>query len=89
MPIQEEAYLKFYLAMPRSDMPFTFQVLFNGTPLLELTEEDALLFSTYQPVSVDISDFADSRTVVLTFYYYSMGVLGNESAVFVDGVVIE
>ena len=89
MPIQEEAYLKFYLAMPRSDMPFTFQVLFNGTPLLELTEEDALLFSTYQPVSVDISDFADSRTVVLTFYYYSMGVLGEESAVFLDGVVIE
>lgn len=89
LPVLDEAYLKFYLAMPKTEMPFTFQVLFNSVVLLELTEEDSLLFGNYQPVSVDISDFADGQTAVLTFLYTSMGAFGEETALFVDDVVVE
>lgn len=89
MPVSDDARLEFYLAMPKSDMPFTFRVLFDATVVAEYTDGDALLYGTYQPVSIDVSSFADGRTTVLTFLYSSTGITGDESAVFVDKVSIE
>lgn len=89
LPITDEAYLKFYMAMPRSDMPFTFRILFDGQVLDEFTEADALLFGNYQMVSLDISDYADGRTTVLTFSYSSTGITGDTSALFLDDVSVE
>ena len=89
LPTTDEAYLKFQMAIPRSDMPFTFRVLFDGQVIDEFTEEDALLFGNYQPVSLEIGDYADGRTTVLTFSYSSTGIAGDTSALFLDEVRVE
>ncbi len=92
LPSQQEIYLKFDLAIPKSDMPFNLQVLFNGEILSEWTEKDALLLGYYQPVYIDVSDYATGQSVLLAFIYYSHSNLittQDESAVFVDNVAIE
>ncbi len=92
LPSREEVYLTFDMAIPKAEIPFTLSVLFNGEVIFEATDEEALLFNTYQPVTLDISDFADGRTVVLTFLYESHAALlvsSDTSAVFVDNISIK
>lgn len=89
LPTADEVYLRFNMAIPRSDMPFTFRILFDGQIIEEFTEADDLLYGNYQPVSLDISDYADGRTTVLTFSYNSTGILGDTSALFLDDISIE
>ena len=89
LPAADEVYLRFNMAIPRSDMPFTFRILFDGQIIDEFTETDDLLYGNYQPVNLDISDYADGRTTVLTFSYNSTGILGDTSALFLDDISIE
>lgn len=89
IPMAEESFLYMDIAIPHSDMPFTFQVLFNGTVLMEFTETDGLLSQNYHTYSADISDFADGRSVVLSFLYTSLSEIGDQSALFLDNVIIK
>jgi len=95
LPVRQEAYLKFDMAIPQADIPFQFQVLFDGLVLAEWDETDALLFMNYQPVFVDISDLADGRNTVLTFMYSSFSTVINpeaesmQSVLFLDNVIVE
>lgn len=92
LPVLQEAYLKFDMAIPKSDMPFKFQVLFDSLVLAEWDETDAFLMGNYQPVVLDISDLTDGRNTVLTLLYSSHSNLintGDASVLFVDNVRIE
>lgn len=88
MPSQRVAYLSFDLAIPRSELPFSFVIFMDNTPIWEFNDLDADDYFDYERVSFDVSDFATGRSVVLTFSYFSAGSTGNESSVFVDNVAI-
>jgi hypothetical protein len=86
IPAQKEATLSFNVTVPIVTNPFTFSVSLNNTLLWQLTEAEAMDYSAYRQVLLDIDEFATGRPAILSFSFSCTGDIGQESAVFIDDV---
>lgn len=86
IPAQKEATLSFNVTVPIVTNPFTFNVSLNNTLLWQLTEAEAMDYSAYRQVLLDIDEFATGRPAILSFSFSCTGDIGQESAVFIDDV---
>jgi hypothetical protein len=60
-------YLNFYLEIPTTNTTGYLRVLMDGTNIFEVTHTDGSSYSTYRPVSIDISAYADGGSHTLRF----------------------
>ncbi len=91
VPDHDEAQLSFNLAIPMAQVPFLFRVFLGDILLFEATEAAEGDYRRYEFENIDITGLVRDSNVTLRFLYSNTGVgmIGSQSAVFLDNVAIQ
>lgn len=88
MPRTGAATLRFHVAAPAAETPFTFRVFLGQRLLFELDETGAGDYAEYREVAIDVSGQATGNTLPLLFAYTNEPGANTLTAVYVDDVSI-